>query len=65
MTSGPGEIVEVDAVPMADTKCHSDASQSQVEIITRAQMETTVQSGTTARPDADTVPFHVLEASHI
>lgn len=57
--------MKVDAVPMADTKCHSDASQSQMEIITNAQMEPTIQSGTTDRPDADTVPFHVLETSHI
>lgn len=62
---GERGVMEADAVPMADTKCHSEASQSQVEIITKAQMETTVQSGTTARPDAGAVPFHVLEASYI
>lgn len=62
---GEREVMEADAVPMADTKCHSEVSQSQMEIITKAQMETTVQSGTTARPDAGTVPFRVLEASHI
>lgn len=49
---GEREVMEADAVPMADTKCHSEASQSQMEIITKAQMETAVQSGTTARPDA-------------
>lgn len=50
------EVLEVLPPPLAPSPCLSDASQSKMQVITRTQMETTVQSSAhtvRSRPDAD------------
>lgn len=60
--------MEVNAAPMADTKCQSpcrsDAAQSQMEITSRAPKWCHSQA-TRATPDMGTVPLGFLEASRI